>query len=372
MKREKILQICFWIAWIGSNLFEVIADNPNFSDFYLSVLVNYTILISLVYVGGIYLCKKFLERKKLLLYLSSWVLLCAMYVFICFLKVKYMNIYLVKGFNFADFDTYSFLSGRIVACFQYSILAVAFWFNSSIIKKERQMREAESKQLELEIENKRHLEKSIELQKANLSLEREKHLAEQEKIEVENLFLRAQINPHFLHNTLNFFYYRMNKTDVQAANGIKALSNIMRHSLDKPDQYNDLLTPLNEEISHIESLILIYSLRHGSNLRVRFVKEGDLQSFTIIPHLLITLVENAFKHGQLNNEEFPLEIIVKATANMLRIKVSSKKRQDIKDPGNGIGLKYIANRLRQMYPQKHSYIVNEDSEFYSTTIDIAV
>ncbi|WP_158526250.1 sensor histidine kinase [Pedobacter paludis] len=142
---------------------------------------------------------------------------------------------------------------------------------------------------------------NIKHQKKLRSIEKEKH-------EAEYAFLRAQINPHFLNNTLNFIYAKSLPLSADLATCIMTLSEIMQYSLeiDKDDR----TTLLGDEIAHIKNVISINQLRFNNKLQLDFDIKGSLSNVRIIPLVLITMVENILKHGDCTDRLNPVYIIL--------------------------------------------------------------
>src|SRR4029079_9962050 len=133
------------------------------------------------------------------------------------------------------------------------------------------------------------------LEEQNLQLQIEKSSA--------NLnFLKAQINPHCLHNTLNCLYAKSLPYSAELSEGILTLSDIMRYALSESNA-RDGRAPLKDEIEHVWNVIKINQLRFSNTLNVEFTVNGQTDGLTIISFVLITIVENAFKHGDLKNQE---------------------------------------------------------------------
>jgi hypothetical protein len=147
-------------------------------------------------------------------------------------------------------------------------------------------------------------------------LEEQKMQLEVEKSQANFNFLKAQINPHFLHNTLNFLYAKSLPYSPELSEGILTLSEIMRYALSEGNA-KDGKAPLKDEIEHVRNVIKINQLRFSNKLNVRFDVEGVVNGAEIIPFILITLVENAFKHGDLKSNEYPIEIKLKVDSDMI-------------------------------------------------------
>ena len=226
-------------------------------------------------------------------------------------------------------------------------------------------------------------------QKQRKILEAQKMQLEVEKTQANFNFLKAQINPHFLHNTLNFLYAKSLPYSAELSEGILTLSDIMRYALSEGNA-KDGKDPLQDEIEHVRNVIKISQLRFSNTLNVQFEVEGVVNGASIIPFVLITLVENAFKHGDLKNTSDPIIIKVKVmdntglsvTAHPVNIKLKSvetkklyfycrnRKKTGSKELSTGIGLDNIKKRLDLAYGNKYSFIVKDDPEFYTTELTI--
>jgi two-component system LytT family sensor kinase len=205
-------------------------------------------------------------------------------------------------------------------------------------------------------------------QKKNKILEKQKMELEVENSQANFNFLKAQINPHFLHNTLNFFYAKALPLSSELSEGILCLSDIMRYALNEGGKDEKAL--LKDEIEHLENVIKINQFRFSNNLNVQFEVSGVTAGAMIVPFVLITLVENAFKHGDLKNRDNPIVIRVIVENKRLHFYCRNKKNPGFKDISTGIGLQNILKRLDIMYGNDYSYKVQEDADFYSTELII--
>lgn len=200
-------------------------------------------------------------------------------------------------------------------------------------------------------------------------LEEQKMQLEVEKSQANFNFLKAQINPHFLHNTLNFLYAKSLPYSQELSEGILTLSDIMRYALSEGNA-KDGKAPLADEIEHVRNVIKINQLRFSNNLKVNFEVNGVLNGATIIPFVLITLVENAFKHGDLKSPEYPIDIKITKEGNELYFYCKNKKKTGPKELSTGIGLDNIKKRLDLAYGKNYSFNVKEDADFYITELTI--
>ena len=206
--------------------------------------------------------------------------------------------------------------------------------------------------------------------------QKQRKILEQQKLELEieksqaNLnFLKAQINPHFLHNTLNFLYAKALPLSEELSEGIATLSDIMRYALSEGNTRNGKAL-LREEIEHVQNVIKINQLRFSNNLKVNFEVEGIVNGARIIPFVLITLVENAFKHGDLKSPEHPIEIKIHVNSENLNFYCRNKKKTGSKELSTGLGLDNIQKRLDLAYGSSYSFYVKDGIDFYTTELTI--
>jgi len=204
------------------------------------------------------------------------------------------------------------------------------------------------------------------------SIKREKQLKmmEKEKLDTENAFLRAQINPHFLNNTLNFFFAKSLPLSEELANGIMTLSEIMRYSLeiDKDDR----MTLIEEEIEHIKNVIKINQLRFNHKLQIDFQIEGNTHNVRLIPLILITVVENILKHGNCTDKNHPVKIFlnINEADGYVYLNTYNQKKKGPKELSSGIGLDNIKKRLAHHYHKKFILNIAETEQDYRLDLSI--
>lgn len=186
--------------------------------------------------------------------------------------------------------------------------------------------------------------------------------AEAEKAHAELSFLKAQISPHFLFNTLNNIYSLAVTKDDKAADAIMKLSNIMRYIT---DDAHELMVPLQSEIDCINNYISLQKLRLGNDFAIHFSVKGNTANQTIPPLILMTFVENAFKHGVSNHEK--TNIIIKILAEDKYINFYEQNIVFAK-PANmertGIGIENTKKRLQALYPDKHMLKIDKNEKLY--------
>lgn len=205
------------------------------------------------------------------------------------------------------------------------------------------------------------------LGKNYLHNEKQKQALLQEKLSAELQFLKAQVNPHFLFNTLNNLFALAEKSGEQSlAEGISELSNLMRYML---HEANADRVPLSREIAYLQSVIELQQLRLDENddVLISLNIEGDYSRQEIAPLILIPFVENAFKHGIYLQESSFIKINLQADAQQIVFHlINSKFEQQLNDlqESSGIGLENVRRRLALIYPDSHDLqIINGNDTF---------
>ncbi len=196
-----------------------------------------------------------------------------------------------------------------------------------------------------------------------------RHLV-QEKLGAELKFLRSQINPHFLFNTLNNIYgIAQRNSDQETAGAIEKLSDLLRFMIN--DSNADLI-PLEKEVTYLQSLIEIQQLRTGDGeVVVNFKREGDLSKILIPPMILIPFVENAFKYGVNVDETSLIVIELSAEGNELTFNVKNKKVKaydSMEIEPSGIGISNVKSRLNLTYPDKHRIEIKDGRENFEVNL----
>jgi two-component system, LytTR family, sensor kinase len=190
--------------------------------------------------------------------------------------------------------------------------------------------------------------------------------AEADRAYAELSFLKAQINPHFLFNTLNNIYSLAVTKNEKTADAVMKLSNIMRYVT---DGNGETMVPLDEETSCITDYISLQKLRLGENFPVDFSVEGNTAGKTIPPLCLMTFVENAFKHGISNHEQnsvvFKIQVQDKYIHFLAQNKLFSTARNTER---TGIGIENTQKRLNVIYPEKHVLAIEEKAGFYTVNL----
>lgn len=190
---------------------------------------------------------------------------------------------------------------------------------------------------------------------------------ENQRLSAELAFLKSQINPHFLFNSLNSIYslaYQRSETTPEA---ILKLSEIMRYML---YECNDNKVDLGKELQYLQNYIDLQKIRYGNKAFVDFEVNGLISNQRIVPLLLIAFIENAFKHGVANDPATPIRIRMDVQPAHLTFRMENKKHQFNKDAGGGIGLNNVKRRLDLLYPGKYQMNIHNGTEFYNVELSL--
>ena len=197
---------------------------------------------------------------------------------------------------------------------------------------------------------------------------------EKEKIATELKYLKAQLNPHFLFNTLNNLYSYVITKSPKAPDMVLQLSEILDYILYKSQQPTVSLT---EEIHTIENYIALEQIKYAERLQVSFEKDKFTNNHLITPLILLSVVENAFKHGVSGSiTKSKVKIALKQTENGINFSVWNTKTDTIHNLTDtyksGIGLTNIKRQLDLIYPNKHTLETNETKVAFELKLTLKI
>jgi two-component system LytT family sensor kinase len=208
----------------------------------------------------------------------------------------------------------------------------------------------------------------LRFKERNHRMETEQLRGRARTLELENAFLQNQISPHLLFNTLNFIYNSVYLKSEKAGKGVLLLADLMRYSL-VPGEENKLVL-LEKEVGQIENLIELCRLRFGGELHLHFDQSGKTGETQILPLVLVTLVENMIKHGDLCNHAVPAWIRLEVTPGLLSFEASNLKRGGSPYPKGGLGLKNLEKRLENYYRRNYALHIAEDTRLFTINLSI--
>ncbi|RYF99338.1 MAG: hypothetical protein EOO02_17125 [Chitinophagaceae bacterium] len=185
--------------------------------------------------------------------------------------------------------------------------------------------------------------------------------------ESELSFLRSQINPHFLFNSLNNIYSLVYERSEKSLEAIAGFSELMRYML----YNNDELISVSTEINYIRRYIQLQQLRFDEMIDVTLEITGHESGMKIPPLLLIPFIENAFKHGVGANGKGKISIIIELKKDEIRFSSSNLKQQSMKDHQGGIGIQNVRKRLDLIYPGRYKLVIEDKGNNFNVKLDIS-
>lgn len=322
--------LLFWSTDLVSYLVVISANTHINSAIVFGILTRLPLVIVLVYVILYYLIPKYSNRKK------GWGLffwLVGMLVYLG-VGVRYYRYYIVTPFFENDSlvppDVFAFnrVLGEIFSWMAVICMAVA-----------------------------------IKLIKTKNKLQQKNEELLQEKRNAELGFLKAQMHPHFLFNTLNTLYSDAIKTDSRSEQIVLRLSSLLRYIL---EECNRPFIPLEKEIKVIEDYVELEKIRHGSRLDIGVCADVPDRSILISPLLLLPFVENSFKHT-LANQRGTICIRIKLTADdrvvKLMVENDVTKTAPQTTPPHGLGIKNIRKQLALLFDKDFQLDIVEGDKY---------
>lgn len=191
-----------------------------------------------------------------------------------------------------------------------------------------------------------------------------------EALKLDLRFLKSQINPHFLFNSLNNIYALSAIDSDKTQQSISYLSNMLRYVLYECEQE---LVPLEKEISYIENYIKLFLLKSSKTYSINTNYNLANKNVKIAPMLFIPFMENALKHSNIEKiaDSF-IRLNIDSLGYKIRFNIENSKSNTpkIKNEIGGIGIENVKKRLAIVYPKKHDLIINETANTYKVTLNI--
>ena len=328
------------LFWLGIWLFFVYFFSYN-SGNTTYVLAFSTVLLPITaattYFIASYLIPKFLFTKKLL-WFGIYIVFTLFFTTFCTLLAIILSVGYIPGLHMDDLPP---MSRNYVFILILVYLVVALVSFVSLWKHN----------LETATHNSKLQQKVLETQY---------RLKEQELD-----YLKRQIHPHFLFNTLNTIYGFALRRSKNTPDIILKLSNLLDYIL---YQVKKPMVSLQNEINHIQQYIDLEKVRYQDTLKVSFVTEIANEQVQIAPMLLLPFVENAFKHGCIIDDFLTVRILISTSDHYLHFNI--KNTCNFKATNSGIGLKNIKKRLELLYPESH--VLQITPEENSFTVDLKI
>lgn len=341
VNRDVKIHATAWVLYIIANeILSPFRGETSWSAHLVDLIFSFLSYIGAFYVMALYLLPKLYQNRR---YFTFSVGLIVAYLSFTAYNYTVFTLYMsyIDQAAFSESFTHSdfmFWSGRWF--FFYSLLGTGYWFHIKSTKQQKKQNELEKKIL----------------------------THEKDKLKSELLALRTQINPHFLYNTLNFMYDKAQNVSDELSKSIILLSDIMRYAL-KAD-VNDRVE-LKEEMNYLSRYIELQKLRFDDQIfvNVQMPSEHALCGKKIVPFVLVSLVENAFKHGIIDNAASP--VCVRLDVNSEKIFFSVKNQKYLRDKSSTkLGNKNTKRRLDLVYADNYSLDLEETSNHFICKLTI--
>ncbi|MBB6273774.1 sensor histidine kinase YesM [Pedobacter cryoconitis] len=335
-----------WSVFVAYEIFIRWLHGPEMAPA-IVYIVAYTLGISVFYLHAHVILKYTLETKsKLLKYgLPLFILVeILFYLVIEYLIRKYIYEYIRLKSTELTKPVHLYIFAKIWRYIYAIGLSTGYYFFLHDLRQRQQVKKMKQQKLKTIL-----LEKEIK----------------NELILTQNALLRAQINPHFLLNTLSYLYNETRKLAPKAAERILSLSDIMQYALSK-EASSEYVT-LESEIKLIENFLFLYQSRQAYKMQLNLSYNSEALSVIFIPLILMSLTENMIKHGQLDNPLKPAEIKIVYDNAALYINTSNPEAMKNPVSSYNTGLKNISNRLAMAYGEKVVFNSHLDSQNYFHT-----
>jgi LytS/YehU family sensor histidine kinase len=191
-------------------------------------------------------------------------------------------------------------------------------------------------------------------------------------INTELVYLKSQINPHFLFNTLNNIHTLVYMQAPAAPEAVMRLSSLMRYML---YESNATAVPLLIELNYLKDYIGLQQLRYKANDVVDFRVDGNVERYQVAPLLFVHLLENAYKHSPAKLETGSIKVNVSVKGNSLVFSCHNpvgNKIDNLLEEQGGIGLANVQKRLQLLYPEKHNLEIDKTETHFSVQLKINV
>jgi sensor histidine kinase YesM len=213
---------------------------------------------------------------------------------------------------------------------------------------------------------------SFKLMFDQLNLQKKMAELAKDKAEAELNFLKSQINPHFLFNSLNSVYFLIDKNNPEARQALHKFSDMLRYQL---YEANGEKIPIEKEIGYLQDYVHLQQLRKDENYKVQFNCSRDVKNFSIEPLLLIPFVENAFKHisHKIQGDNFVKLDMTRSNGYFeFSVENSCEKGVYTTEQHGGIGMNNVKRRLELLYPGTHQLNIIDDNNWFKINLKLKI
>lgn len=338
--KRVITHILFWCSVLLFFAYIIGVDNTISNNVFYFSLFLMPVTIATTYVSIYYLIPNYLIKKRYFLFSLYSLYTLIISVFTIMFSVFYAMAFL-SNFEFDELNSINRSGIFIITCVYLVVIIVsAFKLLKINLKQSKHTAELEAKILEAQLKLK----------------------------EQELDYLKMQIQPHFLFNTLNTMYgFALKKSD-DTPEMILKLSNLLDYLLyqvDKP------LVPLIDEINHIKDYISLEQMRFNDTLDVTIDEGNCSPAIEIAPMLFLPFVENSFKHGKIESGALKINISFACNNDSVLFKISNSHSKQ-SNSKVGIGLENIKKRLELLYKDHYDLNISESENSFNVQLKLII
>lgn len=333
--RYKLDHVLFWLLTIGFHAYthSNIIDQAGLGQFILELVVRDGLLALVIYTNLLVVMPKLSKQKH-----SKIFILLIPVTLVCYVVLKNLHDVYLYGVIMNNPARQGFFHNTF-----YNLSIVVFYlaFASTLYL---------SKQWYIQKE----LIRKIELERLNTELE----------------YLKAQINPHFLFNSLNTVFFQIDKQNTVARETLSKFSDMLRYQL---YECNGKEIAIEKEMLYLKNYVELHRLRLGEQYEIRFACSDELKNFTLPPLLLLPFIENAFKHvSHFTDRKNIIDIELKKSRNLFRLKIFNTKDTKATTASGGIGLKNVQRRLELLYHDRYELEIKDQPESFDVQLNLEI
>ncbi|MBI1768078.1 MAG: histidine kinase [Bacteroidetes bacterium] len=333
--KYKFDHVIFWTATVAFHMFTRIdmIKEAGFDQFILEIIIRNVLLAILIYFNWLVLIPTYAQQRKIIVYLILVFVSLALYALMKNVHDVYLNGYVLgdesKRFLFYN-AYYNFSIGLFYLAFHVALQLSKEWYFQ------------------------RELIRQLEVEKLSSELE----------------YLKAQINPHFVFNSINTIYFQIDKQNSSARESLSAFSEMLRYQL---YECNGKEIAIEKEMMYLKNYVSLQRMRKDENYTISFVVEENVKDFFISPLLLIPFVENAFKHVSHHPHKNEVRIKIDKHDDTVELSVfNTKEGKTIAEDHPGIGLKNVKRRLELLYKDRHELVIDDRADSYEVHLSLGI
>jgi two-component system LytT family sensor kinase len=325
--------VIFWLVTIGFHVYTSsgLIANAGLWQWILEVILRNSLLALIIYAHLEYLVPTFAQAREFGRYFLGLTICFGFYVLVKNTHDVFLTVYTQTPAQ--PFWKYSFYNFSIALFYMAFAMAL-------------------------------HLSKEWYLQRERL------RKLEVEKLHTELQYLKAQINPHFLFNSLNTIFFQIEKSNVVARDTVSKFADMLRYQL---YECGGDSVSMEREIQYLRNFTDLQKLRKDQRYAIEFNAKGDWAGVTIAPMLLMPLVENAFKHVSHFTEGNLIQVFLSRSNESITAVISNTWDPAApKSENGGIGLTNLVRRLELQYPDTHTFDIDQTKSLFKATLTLAL